>query len=95
MRAVEPPTATDEPVHLEECEQDHEQLPVRFDPLFAQAVGKLLARLVRLLRQRVENDRTGPAKIRTRQSVGLRKLPDEERTDARRGQFQQPSDVLG
>jgi hypothetical protein len=54
---VNPPTAADESVQLKEGEQEHQQLPDRLDIVRTQAVGKLFAGLVGLLREGVYNGR--------------------------------------
>ena len=95
VRPLEPPTAADEPVQLEEGEQEHQQLPARLDALAAEAVGKLLPSLVGPLRQGLEDHGGRAVETGAGQPVGVVQLPSDEGTDARSGQLQQPPDVLG
>src|SRR3990170_892672 len=57
VHPVNPPTAAYEPVQLEQGEQEHQQLPDRLDTVRTEAVGKLFAGLVGLLRKGVDNGR--------------------------------------
>ena len=95
VRPLEPPTAADEPVQLEEGEQEHQHLPARLDALAAEAVGQLLPSLVGLLREGLEDHGGHAVETGAGQPMDVVQLPSDERTDARGRQLQQPADVLG
>ena len=95
VRPLEPTAAADEPVQLEEGEQQHQHLPVRLDIVAAEAVGQLLPGLVGLLREGMEDQGGHAVETAADQPVGLGQLPSDDGTDARCGQLEQPPDVLG
>jgi hypothetical protein len=72
VHPVSPPSAADESVQLEESEQEHQQLSDRLDTVCTEAVGKLFAGLVGLLRKGVENGRCRVVETGAGQPVGLR-----------------------